>query len=372
MLTPRAKDFVGFLVLNAVLALGGYLALAAVRVSQAPLDLANNPTPLGYTWSLALFAIPCLIFGVWLVRFDRDSDRRKAFFATVLLLAPVGIVLDVALGYHFFVFPNREAVLGIHYPWLRFPAYNWQHGLRGLAGPGWVAGYLLVEEFLFYGLGFAAILLSYIWCEAVLFGDAKSDRQQPVPKLFQRWWSDVAFWLVVGAALFAIALAICRWRQPDRGAFPGYFLFLLLAALIPSMVCFRVAFHFVHWRALTVAWLFVLAISQFWEATLALPYQWWDYRHPSMMGIFVRPHCDLPLEALLVWSLGTWAAVVIHETLLAALRLQKQKPGPLLQILRGTAPDLATVKNLEHRQRHRGTATTAPSGQRPLDSASPE
>ncbi|MBL9128999.1 MAG: hypothetical protein JNL97_15220, partial [Verrucomicrobiales bacterium] len=125
------------------------------------------------------------------------------------------------------------------------------------------------------------------------------------------------------------------------------FLFLLLCALLPSLLCFRVAFHFVHWRALTVAWLFVLSISQFWEASLGLPYQWWDYRHASMIGLFVRPHCDLPVEAVVVWSLASWTTAIVHETVLAALRFRSRTGVGVFRILLANPEDIDAAKSQE-------------------------
>ncbi|MCC7373491.1 MAG: hypothetical protein IT581_02460 [Verrucomicrobiales bacterium] len=348
MLTRRGKDFTGFLVLNLVLAVSGYLALGGLRASQVHLPLEGNPSPLGYTRSLALFVIPCLVFGAWLVGMDRDPARRRSFLITVGLLTPLGGLLDIFLGKYFFVFPNTAAVLGSWHPVFRLPAFDWKDGLAGLGGSGWVPGYIPIEEFLFYALGFICILLTYIWCEAVLFADQKSDRNQPVPRIFERAWAAVGTWLGIGLFLFAIGYAISRRLQQEPGSFPGYYLFLLATAVIPSMICFRVAFHFVHGRALTVAWLFVLSISQFWEASLGLPYQWWDYQHARMLGIFIRPHCDLPIEALLVWFLGSWTTVMVHETILAGIRLRLATGKNVFQILLGEAADLEAVKTREH------------------------
>jgi hypothetical protein len=80
-----------------------------------------------------------------------------------------------------------------------------------------------------------------------------------------------------------------------------------------------VAFQFINWPALTIGWLFVLAISQVWEASLGVPHRWWAYEPDQMMGIFLKPHCDLPIEAGLVWTLGSWTTIIMYETILTAL-----------------------------------------------------
>jgi hypothetical protein len=94
-----------------------------------------------------------------------------------------------------------------------------------------------------------------------------------------------------------------------------------------------------------MSWLFVLGISQFWEAALAIPYRWWGYQKDQMMGWFIRAQCDLPVEAVLVWSLATWAAVMVYETILNVLRIKAQAPGrTLLQALRGDETDVPPLK----------------------------
>jgi hypothetical protein len=151
-------------------------------------------------------------------------------------------------------------------------------------------------------------------------------------------------WLGVGAVLFGIAWSIRRSVPSQTGwAFPGYFLFLLMGSIIPSLFCSRVAFQFINWRALTTSWLFILTISQFWEASLAIPYGWWAYEPDQMIGVFIKPHCDLPIEAVLVWTLGSWTAVIIYETILTALHAGRHG-WSLFGVVRAPETELQTVK----------------------------
>ena len=53
--------------------------------------------------------------------------------------------------------------------------------------------------------------------------------------------------------------------------------------------------------------------SVLWEATLALPYGWWNYQHPAMMGVFIGAWSGLPLEAVLVWLAVTYGTVIMFE-----------------------------------------------------------
>ena len=47
---------------------------------------------------------------------------------------------------------------------------------------------------------------------------------------------------------------------------------------------------------------FMMLVSMLWEATLALPYGWWNYQRETMTGIFIGAWSGLPIEAIIVWS----------------------------------------------------------------------
>ena len=338
MLTRKGQDLFAVAALMAMLAVASTLAIIRIGVSQRPVDPALNPSPLGYTFSLALFILPCVVFGIWIWRSPRAAEQRRACVITLLLLIPLGFILDVFLGRLFLRFPNLDATVGI-----LLPGYDLHTGWRGLLGSGWEPA-LPVEEFAFYGLGFIAMLLAYIWGDEILFRANKVDDGQRTPRVFRGWKTTLLFWLAVGAVLFSIAWIIRRAVPSQSGAaFPGYFLFLLIASIVPSLFCAPIAFQFINWRALATAWLFVLAISQFWEASLGVPYGWWAYVPDQMMGIFLKPYCDLPIEAVLVWTLGTWTTVIIYETILTALHAGR-KGWSLLGVVRATEAELDGVK----------------------------
>jgi len=128
--------------------------------------------------------------------------------------------------------------------------------------------------------------------------------------------------VVCGALLFGLAWLIKRNApEPYHSGIPGYFLFLLVASVVPSALCFRIAARRINWRAFGFTFCFILLISLFWEGTLGVPYQWWGYHKEQMMGIFLRAFCDLPLEAVLVWVFVNWTTVLVYETALLALHL---------------------------------------------------
>src|SRR4029077_4463618 len=127
-----------------------------IDVSQRTIDPALNPSPLGYTFSLVLFILPCAVFGLWVWRSHRTNEQRRACLITLILLIPVGFILDLLFGRAFLRFPNPEATLGI-----LVPGYDLCTGCRGFWGSGWEPS-LPLEEFAFYALGFTAILLTYV------------------------------------------------------------------------------------------------------------------------------------------------------------------------------------------------------------------
>jgi hypothetical protein len=119
--------------------------------------------------------------------------------------------------------------------------------------------------------------------------------------------------LVIGVALIAAAIIYKRWFSEVRDGLPGYFIVLVVGGLIPSVSFYPVTRRFINWRALSLTMYFILLISMLWEATLALPYGWWDYQHRAMMGVFVGAWSGLPVEAVLVWLAVTYGTVILFE-----------------------------------------------------------
>jgi hypothetical protein len=70
---------------------------------------------------------------------------------------------------------------------------------------------------------------------------------------------------------------------------------------------------FVNWRAFALSYFVLLLVSLVWEGTMGVPYEWWNYRPEAMMGIWVPPWGNLPLEAILLWIVCAWASVLAYE-----------------------------------------------------------
>jgi hypothetical protein len=84
--------------------------------------------------------------------------------------------------------------------------------------------------------------------------------------------------------------------------------------MIPSASLFQTARRFINWRAFSLTIFMILLISLFWEATLAVPYQWWTYQQKSMLGLFIGAWAGLPIEAVLVWIAVTYGTTIVYES----------------------------------------------------------
>lgn len=353
-LPKKARDFGIFLGLYAVVAVCGLIASGGWGLNY-PSVSATTPlpaTPLGYTRSLILFLLPCVVFSVWLGRYLEAPLRQRAFFYTIGCLFPVGAGLDVFLAKTFFTFENREANLSSYSEKLLLPAFDIHSGLSGLSGAGW-SRYIPVEEFVFYGAGFAATLLFYMWADEVLFKNDKIDFGRTTPGIFYRWWSTISLWIGIGVLLSIAAFWLAHQHSSaEIRRYPGYMLFLIFFATVPSLLLCRLSFRFVNWRALTVCWLFIQLVSVFWESALAIPFGWWGYQPKQMMGVYLNAPCLIPLEALLVWSLGPWMTALLYEFILTLLLIQQNRAdgGSTLRVVKslmdGNQTEVNKIKQL--------------------------
>lgn len=282
---------VGMLVMLAVPA---GIALHSVKV-PATLQVAQNASPHGYTWSLALFIVPILTIALWFLPSEGLEIPQRSFWRTIWILVPLGWLLDIIFARWFFTFPNKQTTLGI-----LAPAFG-----------HWVP----VEEYIFYFTGFTAVLLLYVWLsEYWLAAYTVPDYPGEARKL------DRLLRFHPTSLVLAIVLIGAAWIYKkqfaaplDRDGFPGYFTFLVDGALIPAMSFYPVARRFINWRALSLTMLFMLLVSELWEATLALPYGWWGFQRRQMIGLFVGAWSDLPIEEVCVWIAVSYATIIVFE-----------------------------------------------------------
>ena len=178
----RGQDVSVLFAIIAIVVIPAMLTLNTVKVPITGSDVKLNPTPLGYTVSLLIYLVPVLALYWWFSRRCPEGDgalrrnsrvvlgrllappreyrldyRRSAYRWTLLTLIPAGFLLDIVLGHEFLKFDNREATLTI------IPLFRAFDFTKGQFVP-----HIPVEEFVFYTLGFMAILSVYVWCDEVL------------------------------------------------------------------------------------------------------------------------------------------------------------------------------------------------------------
>jgi hypothetical protein len=269
------------------------ITLQAIR-SPGKLQIPNaNPTPHGYTWSLLLFIVPIVVITFWFLRLEGVQVPRRAFWRTLGVLVPFGFGLDFFFAHSFFVFPNSGATLGIGAPALG----------------KWVP----IEEYIFYIAGFVAVLLIYIWLDeywllAYNLRDYPGEAKQ-ISRLVQFHPTSAVLALI----LILTAVIYKKMLSSDQEGFPGYFTFLVCVGLVPAASFFPIAKRFINWRALSLTLFFMLLVSLLWEATLAMPYQWWGYQPRQMIGISIGAWYGLPVEAIGVWIAVTYATAMVFE-----------------------------------------------------------
>lgn len=301
------------LAMTIVLTLPFILTLMTVSQPRAVLDITANPTPLGYTWSLSLFIVPVIVLACWLGRRRENRVPNRAFWITTFIISASGICLDVFFGASFFTFPNRGAVVGRCFP-AYSPANGWHNRIP-------------IEEIGFYVFGILAVLLVYVWGDEFWFGAYNVD-DAPRRKVQKREVVSFHFSSAIfGVVIFGLGF-LCKKLAPgaDHEGIPGYFLFLTLVALTPSILFFPVARPFINWRAFSLGLLFILLVSLFWEATIAVPYQWWGFQHRQMLGLFVNGFSGLPVEEPMLWVGVTWATVILYEMISTLLFMNWSNP----------------------------------------------
>ncbi len=257
-----------------------------------------------YTWSLLMFLAPSALIAFWFFVTPEPElwPSRRAFALTLGALVPLGWLLNLLFAGSFFRYPEPHAVLGLYLPGLT---------LHGLDGPP-----IPLEEFAFYATGFLTLLLVYLWGDQTFFSRYQGRHRERLEEPILQW----AF----GPALLAVALLALGWALKARltgGGFPGYLAFLLLVPFFATLTLWRRARPLINWQAFSFMAVWLLGASVLWEVSLALPGGWWNYRPAQMVGLFIHPWSNLPVEAVVVWILTAYTTVVVFE----ALRVQAHR-----------------------------------------------
>jgi hypothetical protein len=296
----------------AMIVIPAAITLHAVHSPATLVPTSQNPTPYGYTWSLLLFIVPIVVIAGWFLPSEELKIPQRAFGWTLVILVPLGCLLDFVFAQWFFCYPNVGAVLGINAPALGRP--------------------VPIEEYVFYLTGFLTVLLLYVWLGEFWLaaynvldypGEARKVR-----RLLQfHPTSLIIASVLIGAAWFYKKhLAL----PEDQAGFPGYFTVLVTGAFLPAVTFFPVARRFINWRALSLTLFFMLLVSLLWEATLAVPYGWWNFQHRQMIGLFIGAWAALPIEEICVWIAVSYATAIVFEVVKVWLASERPARDALL------------------------------------------
>ena len=280
------------LAMLAMIAVPAAFTLHTVRVPEQVNRSGAGSSPYGYTVSLLLFIVPILVIGFWFLPQEGVKVSKKAFWRTIGLLFPIGAALDFFFARSFFQFPNAGATLQITAPAL--------------------GGGVPIEEYIFYFTGFVAVLLMYIWLDEYWLAAYTIPSNAMEREDFKRLLRFHPLSLVWAVLLVAAAI-LFRWTFVKDPGFPGYFTFLVIGALGPSAALLPSAMPVINWRAFSLTMFMILLMSLLWEATLAVPYGWWDYQDAAMIGVRIHAWSRLPIEAVCLWIAVTYATVIVYE-----------------------------------------------------------
>ena len=293
--SPRLSSMLVIAIL-AMIAVPAALTLHTVHLSalNATTSTTSGASPYGYTVSLLLFIVPVLVIVFWFVPQESIKIEKKSFLWTIGLLFPIGAGLDFFFARFFFVFPNEGATLGIKAPALGAP--------------------VPIEEYAFYLAGFLCVLLLYIWLDQYWLAAYNVETESSHRKQFHRLLKLHPESIILAVILVGGGILYKRYLSPSPAGFPGYFIFLALTALVPSSALLPSTRPVINWRAFSLAVFFVLLVSLMWEATLAIPYGWWNYRDEQMLGVRITGWGELPIEAVFLWMAVTYSTVIVYET----------------------------------------------------------
>ncbi len=233
-----------------------------------------------YTVSLLIFIVPSAAL-TWFIIHKRLLAPNKvlALVTTIAAVAVASFLLDILFAKRFFLFPNAKAILNI----------------RLLDVP--------IEEFIFWVTGNWFILSLYVFCDEwylLKYNQPDTKYARYRSKLKRLLFTHPASALA-GLLFLAAGFAVKRLCNPGGDLVPGYFFFLVLFAYVPSFLFYRVTRRFVNWRAFTFCLAVIVLVCLIWEVTLALPRGYWNYQHSAMLGLYIGPWNDLPVEEATVW-----------------------------------------------------------------------
>jgi len=289
-----------FLMIMLIIIIPTLISLLTVRDPGVFKVTSPNPSPFGYTISLLFFIIPACVIASWFYFHKEYSIQRKAFWRTILILFPIGVILDIFLGTLFFNFHNHGSVVGVYLPGFNFKTFSFTLSIP-------------IEEFIFYGFGFLTTLLLYIWSDEYWFKAYNTQDYIKSSRNIKTLFSTHHYSIIFGLILIGAGIVFKKFLSPDKIGFPGYFIFIVIAAVTPIAMFIKAVRSFINWRAFSFTFFIIVLISIIWEATLAIPYGWWGYNYQQMLGIKIGAWHNLPMEATMAWMAVSFLTVITFE-----------------------------------------------------------
>jgi len=297
------KNFGPAVVAVIVILFCGMFALTMTTIRTSVLPLKSPDSPLGYSVSNLQWLIPALGIVLFYFAMKIRPSERRALQLTLIILPFTGFILDIFFADRFFIFPNTKSVWGLSIPGFNFRTFAFDAPIP-------------IEEFIFYVTGFLYTLAVY------LFGrDIWLSRYTPPRDAAPRGKARPLVAVIATLVLVALGfLAKAIYRMPDASLVPEYYLFLILLGIAPCIFLYPVVYRHVNWQALSFTLFSVLVISVIWEVTMGIPYGWWGYHREVMMGIFIKPWFDLPLESAIVWLTVSFTTVFTFEAIVLSIK----------------------------------------------------
>lgn len=262
------------------------------------ISIVENPdTPYGYSWSNILWILPTLtIISVFLF-FKREPVNRRAILWTISTLPLTGFILDILFAHRFFTFKNTGAVCGLFVYGLNFETMSFNAPIP-------------IEEFIFYITGFLFTLTAYIFARDIWLSKYTKTTSTAFYKPPYPYFKVALTILILIIAGFILKAMFSSF---ENSLIPEYYLFIMLFGTIPFVILFPFVYEAINWEAFSFVLLLVLLISVIWEVTMGIPYGWWGYNKNVMIGLFIKPWFDLPIESVIVWISVSFTTVSLYE-----------------------------------------------------------
>lgn len=264
------------------------------------ISIVENPnTPYGYSWSNILWILPTLTIFLIFLFLKKEPDNLRAIFWTIAILPLTGFILDILFAHRFFTFKNTEAVCGLF-------IYGFNFETMSFTAP------IPVEEFIFYITGFLFTLTVYIFARDIWLSKyTKTTSRVFLKSSYPYLWVALTISILILNGFILKAM----FGTFENSLVPEYYIFIMLFGVIPFVILFPFVYKTINWEAVSFVLLFVLLISVIWEVTMGIPYGWWGYNKDVMIGIFIKPWFNLPIESVIVWLSVSFSTISVYEFL---------------------------------------------------------